>query len=90
MLGKEDLNRLKFLPDNWWYIINEHGEGSAVNFPLKVKPVLSWSPISFIAKEGRLFKAPRLPNERISISLLKNLVMFKLLQKFKMSQFLAK
>ena len=71
MLGKEDVHRLKFIPTNWWYVLDLHGEGTAVEFPIKVKPVLSWSPSTYMTKEGRLCKAPRLPNERLSISILK-------------------
>jgi hypothetical protein len=71
MLHKEDMHRLKFLPESWWFVLNGHGEGSAVDFPIKVKPVLSWSPSCYMPKEGKLCKAPRLPNEKLCISVIK-------------------
>jgi hypothetical protein len=39
---KNDFEALKYLPENWWYHINQNGEGIAVDFPLKAKPMLSW------------------------------------------------
>lgn len=71
LLNKEDMHRLKFLPENWWYVLDGNGEGNAVDFPIKVKPVLSWSPSSYMLQAGRLCKAPRLPRERLSITVLK-------------------
>ena len=40
---KMDFVALKYLPENWWYHVNKSGEGIAVDFPMKVRPVLSWS-----------------------------------------------
>ena len=72
LVGKEDLTRLKFLPTNWWYILDENGQGKAVDFPIKVKTVLSWSPVTFmIDNKGKLCKAPRLPQEKLKLLVLK-------------------
>ena len=65
MLEKNDVSRLKFLPNNWWYFLNENGEGKAVDFPIKVKPVLSWSPLTFELCKGKLCQAPRMPLEKL-------------------------
>ena len=47
--------------EDWWYCINSDGEGVAVDFPLKARPVLSWSQKKFTAKDGKLVKAARCP-----------------------------
>ena len=57
MYSKKDFSRFKWLPDSWWYYLNEHGEGNAVDFPIKIKAVLSWSPAHFI-KKVQLFCSP--------------------------------
>lgn len=71
MLEKNDVSRLKFLPNNWWYFLNENGEGKAVDFPIKVKPVLSWSPLTFELCKGKLCQAPRMPLEKLKLYILK-------------------
>ena len=42
LLEKDDLTRMKYLPDN--YAVDENGSGVEIDFPIKAKPVLSWSP----------------------------------------------
>ena len=37
LLQLEDFVRLKHLPFHWWYYFSEHGEGMALDFPIKVK-----------------------------------------------------
>ena len=71
MYSKNDFARFKWLPDSWWYYLNEHGEGNAVDFPIKIKAVLSWSPAHFIKKGDKLCKASKFPLEKICISLVK-------------------
>ena len=63
LLDKEEFCRLKFLPNNWWYFTDANGEGTAIEFPVKVKPVLSWSPKTHILQ--------RLPRERLKRFLVK-------------------
>ena len=43
LFQKNDLGKLKYLPENWWYQVNDDGQGTAVKFPIKIKPILSWS-----------------------------------------------
>jgi hypothetical protein len=71
LFEKEDFTRLRHLPVNWWYYFNNHGEGRAIDFPLKAKPVLSWSPAHFFKKDGKLCLASRFPMEKISITIVK-------------------
>lgn len=70
LFEKEDLSRLK-LSMHWWYYMSEHGEGMAIDFPLKIKPVLSWSPSHYIVKQGIVCKAPRFPVEKLCITVIK-------------------
>lgn len=65
-----DLTRLA-LPEHWWYQLNEHGEGHAIQPPIKIKPILSWSPKKQIMEDNKLCKAPRLPIEKLCVDLLK-------------------
>lgn len=39
LFSKQELSRLKYLPTHWWYFANEHGEGTAIDFPIKIKPL---------------------------------------------------
>lgn len=68
---RSEFSQLKYLPENWWYYLNDNAEGIAVDFPLKCKPVLSWSPNTFIKKDGKLCKAARIPVEKICITVIR-------------------
>lgn len=69
MFQCKDFVRLTSLPSHWWYYLDIHGEGMAIVFPLKVKPMLSWSRKHCIKKAGSLHEAPRIPIEKIQIGM---------------------
>lgn len=71
LLDKNDLTRLKHLPNDWWYFLNQDGEGVAVDFPLKAKPILSWSSNKYIEQNGRLIKAKKFPIEKVCITVIR-------------------
>ena len=71
LFEKDDLARFKYLPEDWWYYLNQDGEGVAVDFPLKARPVLSWSPQKFTQKDGKLVKAPRFPIEKVCLTIIR-------------------
>ena len=71
---KEDFFPFTTLPENWWYYLDLHGEGKAVDFPLKMKPVLSWTLIQYIKEKGKLKKAPRAPVEKLKIHICKRAI----------------
>ena len=50
LYSKHDFERFAALPEYWWYYLDEHGEGKAVHFPIKIKPVLIWSPVHHIRR----------------------------------------
>ncbi len=68
LYSKEDFQWFKTLPNHWWYCVDKHGEGKAVDFPIKIKAVLSWSPVQHISKSGKLIKAPRYPAKVLNFS----------------------
>lgn len=71
LFKKEDLIRFEGLPTHWWYYMNEHGEGMAVDFPLKIKAVLSWSCAHYYLNHGHAVKAARFPVEKICVNIAK-------------------
>ena len=70
LFTKADLSRLS-LPDQWWYYLNSHGEGRAIEPPLKIKAILSWTPKKNIYKGNKLSQAPQLPIEKLCLEMLK-------------------
>lgn len=68
---KEDFYKFKFLPSDWFYVLNEHGEGTTIDFPIKAKPIISWSPCRYHKNNNKLQKAPRMPVERVSLYFLR-------------------
>ena len=71
LFEQNDLARLKYLPEDWWYFLNQHGEGLAVDFPLKARPILSWSSDKYVKKDGQLVKAKKFPTEKICITVVR-------------------
>ena len=71
LFEKGDFSRLRHLPENWWYQFNTDGDGAAIDFPLKAKPVLSWSPKKFIKTSGNLVEAPRFPIKKICLTVIR-------------------
>ena len=67
MLGKEDFTRFP-LPCHRYYWLDVHGQGMAVDFPVKTKTLLTWSPKHFVAGGQDLVQAPRVPIEKLVIS----------------------
>lgn len=68
MYQKEDFSRFKDLPSDWYYYLDQHGQGTAIDFPVKAKPVLSWTPARYHSVDGRLEKAKRMPIEKIAVT----------------------
>ena len=66
----QEMSRLP-LPDKWWYWLNTHGEGYAIDPPIKLKSILSWTPKKHVAENGKLSQAPQLPIERLCLDMLK-------------------
>ncbi|XP_028516755.1 uncharacterized protein LOC110245364 [Exaiptasia diaphana] len=68
---KEDFILFKTLPTNWYFTLNEHGEGVAIDFPIKAKPVLLWSASHYCIKSKKLEKAPKFPIDKICLTICK-------------------
>ncbi|XP_028404815.1 uncharacterized protein LOC114527383 [Dendronephthya gigantea] len=65
---KEDFSRF-CLPPFWDYYLDELGQGVAVDFPVKLKPILKFHPKRYIVgNKGALEKGPLIPLEKISMS----------------------
>ncbi len=62
MYGKDDFCRLPMLPPDWWYYLNEHGEGRKIDFPMKIKATISWSPKKYVLKGNKNCTRTKVPN----------------------------
>ena len=67
LFERSDNGRLPMLPSDWWYFLNQHGEGKKVDFPMKIKAALDWSPKKFISDGKKVLPGPRFPIERLSV-----------------------
>ena len=65
---KDDFHKFKYLPVNWWYNLDGDGNGISVDFPLKAKPMLSWSPKNFLKEDGGMIEAKRFPIEKVCLT----------------------
>ena len=71
LYSKRDFERFTALPEHWWYYLGEQVEGKPVDFPIKIKGVLTWSPAHHIRRVGTLAKAPQFPMEKLSVTMVK-------------------
>lgn len=69
---KEDFSRLMpALSNHWWYYLDELGEGQAVDFPVKIKPIVTWTSLHFIWENNQLKQAPRIPQEKLCVTVVR-------------------
>jgi hypothetical protein len=77
-LEKSDFQICNF-PGDWDEIADSIGDGLKIDFPVKVRPFLSWSPKTYILKDGQVVVRPRYLPEKLSISICKNAFSLQLL-----------
>lgn len=65
LLEKDDFSRFN-MNDYWWYAFNDNGQGRAVHFPIRAKPVLRWSSKQYISVNECITLAPQKPVETVS------------------------
>ena len=73
LFEKEEFGRFSHLPNHWHYTLNLHGEGTAIDFPIKIRPFVGkLSTKDFIVgANGTIDKAPILYIEKLSIYFVK-------------------
>lgn len=72
LLQQNELSRFKHLPQDWWYHLNSDGDGVAIDFPFKAKPILSWSAKKLIKDgSGNLVEAKRHPIEKVCLTIIR-------------------
>ena len=61
-----------FFPNNWNSLLDHHGQGTKLHFPLKTRHFISWSPAQHtIDTSGNVVPSPRSYLERISMDFIK-------------------
>ncbi|XP_028394782.1 uncharacterized protein LOC114518939 isoform X1 [Dendronephthya gigantea] len=70
LLNKEDFRRCCF-PDNWDRVVDSIGDGVKIDFPVKLRAFLSWSPRTHHLVKGTVVPSPRYRPEKLSISMCK-------------------
>lgn len=71
LLEKEDFQAVYF-PDNWDNLLDLHGQGTKVHFPVKVRHFISWSPAQHVVDEsGNVVPSPRSYLKKMSFSFIK-------------------
>lgn len=73
LLEKDEFDRFTHLPNHWHYVLNLHGEGNAIDFPIRVRPFLGrLSAKDFVVRPNNtLTKAPILYVEKLSVYFVK-------------------
>ena len=69
-LMQEDFSKLG-MTDGWDTWVDQHGQGFAVEYPIRVQKVVRSSPQSYKLQDGKLQKAPCVKCEWVSIDFLK-------------------
>jgi hypothetical protein len=62
-----------FLPTHWFYVMDLHGEGTVVDFLIRVRPFLSklGAKNFIVGEDGNLTNAPIVYSEKLSIYFVK-------------------
>ena len=67
LYNREDFSRFTTLSNSWWYHLNSNGQGTAIDFPIKMRSILSWTPAHFVKESGKLKKGPVAPIEKLKL-----------------------
>ena len=70
LLNKEDFQICCFA-DHWDRVVDSIGDGVKIDFPIKLRPFLSWSPKKHHLVGGIVVPSPRYRPEKLSISMCK-------------------
>lgn len=71
LLEKGDFEK-RFFPDNWDNLLDKHDQGTRVNFPVKVRHFISWSPPQFnVNISGNVVPSSRSYLEKMSMDFIK-------------------
>lgn len=70
LLQKSDFQACNF-PNNWDRVMDSIGDSLAIDFPIKLRPFLSWSPKTYELRDGQVIPSPRYRPEKLSISMCK-------------------
>lgn len=70
LLERPDFDNCKF-PEDWDIIVDSIGDGLKIDFPVKLRPFLLWSPKTHMLKDGKVVVCPRYRPEKLSISICK-------------------
>jgi hypothetical protein len=59
------------LPENWNYLLNQHGDGIRMMFPVKMRTFLGRSPNNYEKEGEQMVEIPRQYVEKISLIFIK-------------------
>ena len=60
-----------FFPPNWHCLLDLHGQGTKVLFPIKIRHFLSWSTQNYHLREGIVTKSTRAFLEKLTVDFIK-------------------
>jgi hypothetical protein len=71
LLERDDFNHFHNFPSNWDEMVDNTGDGLKIDFPLKLRSLLSWGPCTHISVDGKFIPCPRYRPEKLNISICK-------------------
>ena len=73
VLEKDDFpHQFFFHPSHWDKFLDQHGQGTKIHYPVKVRHYISWSPKGFAKNQNEnIMEAPRGYQEKLSLKIIK-------------------
>lgn len=60
-----------FQPSPWDILLDHHGQGTKVHYPVKARHFISWSPKGFTRQNNSIVEGPRAHQEKLSMVTIK-------------------
>jgi hypothetical protein len=60
-----------FFSDDWDYLLDMHGQGIKIHFPVKVRHFISWSRKRYLNNAGTITEGARSYLEKLSLNFIK-------------------
>ena len=62
----------EYFSEGWWFVQDKNGDGCCIDFPIKLRPVVKFSPKVYSkSSDGRIVEKLRSYSEMVHITLLK-------------------
>ena len=70
MLQKGDLSQ-KYFPEDWDCLLDQHGQGTRIHYPIRIRHFIAWSPKHFFKTNEGVRPAAQAFQKKVTVKFIK-------------------